>query len=196
MFSRRQAFVLLYAVSGAAALVYEITWTRLLTLFMGHTVAAASTVLAAFMGGLAAGSWLGGRIEKVLPAAAEDTAAFQLRLYAALEIVIALSAMMLPLVLAAFAPALKWAYADGLQPARFGMVRVVLSIAALGLPTMAMGATFPIAAAWFTNAASKLPQSRRQSPASDGAADAGGLYAANTAGAAVGALAAGLWLIP
>src|SRR5438876_39735 len=62
MFSRRQAFVLLYAVSGAAALVYEITWTRLLTLFMGHTVAAASTVLAAFMGGLAAGSWLGGRI--------------------------------------------------------------------------------------------------------------------------------------
>src|SRR5207237_265833 len=55
---------------------------------------------------------------------------------------------------------------------------------------------FPIASAWFTNAASKLPQSRRQSPASDGAADAGGLYAANTAGAAVGALAAGLWLIP
>src|SRR5947199_6181473 len=115
MLFRRRAFVLLYAVSGAAALVYEITWTRLLTLFMGHTVAAASTVLAAFMGGLAGGSWLGGRIEKFLPAAAEDTATFQLRLYAALEIVIALSAMMLPLVLAAFAPALKWAYADGLQ---------------------------------------------------------------------------------
>src|SRR2546422_2152575 len=40
------------------------------------------------------------------------------RSYAALEIVIALSAMMLPFVLAAFAPPLKWAYADGLQPAR------------------------------------------------------------------------------
>ena len=43
MFSRRHAFVVLYAASGAAALVYEITWTRLLTLFMGHTVAAANS---------------------------------------------------------------------------------------------------------------------------------------------------------
>ena len=54
-------FVLLYAASGAAALVYEVTWTRLLTLQLGHTVAAASTVLAAFMGGLAVGAWLAGR---------------------------------------------------------------------------------------------------------------------------------------
>ena len=52
--SRRQVLVVLYAASGAAALVYEITWTRLLTLHLGHSVAAASTVLAAFMGGLAA----------------------------------------------------------------------------------------------------------------------------------------------
>ena len=56
--SRRQVFTLLYAASGAAALVYEVAWTRLLTLNLGHTVAAASTVLAAFMGGLALGAWL------------------------------------------------------------------------------------------------------------------------------------------
>src|SRR5436309_3333682 len=54
----RRIFALLYAASGAAALVYEVAWTRLLTLQLGHTVAAASTVLAAFMGGLAAGFWL------------------------------------------------------------------------------------------------------------------------------------------
>src|SRR4051812_594567 len=51
MGSRRRLFLGLYAASGAAALVYEVTWTRLLTLQLGHTVAAASTVLAAFMGG-------------------------------------------------------------------------------------------------------------------------------------------------
>ena len=39
----RRVFILLYAASGAAALVYEVTWTRLLTLQLGHTVAAAST---------------------------------------------------------------------------------------------------------------------------------------------------------
>ena len=56
----------------------------------------------------------------------------------------------------------------------------------------APGATFPIAAAWFANA--RRPIARRAS--GDGAADAGALYAANTAGAAIGALAAGFWLIP
>ena len=48
MGTARRAFVLVYTLSGAAGLVYEVTWTRLLTLQLGHTVAAASTVLAAF----------------------------------------------------------------------------------------------------------------------------------------------------
>ena len=57
----RRLFVLLYALSGAAALVYQVTWTRLIELQLGHTVAAASTVLAAFMGGLAIGGWFAGQ---------------------------------------------------------------------------------------------------------------------------------------
>jgi spermidine synthase len=58
----RRLFGLLYAASGAAALVYEVTWTRMLTLQLGHTVAAASTVLAAFMGGLALGAAVAGSV--------------------------------------------------------------------------------------------------------------------------------------
>src|SRR5262249_51759682 len=50
--SSRSAFIACYTASGAAALVYEVTWTRLFALHLGHTVGAASTVLAAFMGGL------------------------------------------------------------------------------------------------------------------------------------------------
>ena len=46
-------FLAAYTCSGLAGLVYEVTWTRLLTLYLGHTTAAASAVVAAFLGGLA-----------------------------------------------------------------------------------------------------------------------------------------------
>src|SRR5881628_3302758 len=112
MLPGRRLFVFLYAASGAAALVYEVVWTRLLTLQLGHTVAAASTVLAAFMGGLAAGAWIAGHIS---PHQNDSTAvryrpATYLRIYAALEVGIALFALLLPSVLHAGVPALAWAY--------------------------------------------------------------------------------------
>src|SRR5207248_11588415 len=99
---QRRLFLLLYAFSGAAALMYEVTWTRLLRLQMGHTVAAASTVLAAFMGGLAIGAAIAGRIPL-------RTASVRLRSYAALELAVAVSAATVPLLLAASVPALRWA---------------------------------------------------------------------------------------
>jgi spermidine synthase len=183
----RTLFILLYTVSGAAALVYEVVWTRLLTLQLGHTVAAASTVLAAFMGGLAVGAWIAGRVSqrKGLRAVPDLTA--YLRLYVALEIGTALCALLLPATLKTFVPALAWAYADGTAPARLAVVRVAISLAVLGVPAAAMGATFPIAAQWWAETA--------RHPAAS-AADAGVLYAANTAGAAGGAITAGFLLIP
>ena len=48
-------FVLAYTCSGLAGLVYEVTWTRLLTLHLGHTTAAGSAVVGAFLLGLAGG---------------------------------------------------------------------------------------------------------------------------------------------
>ncbi|MCC7416942.1 MAG: fused MFS/spermidine synthase [Acidobacteria bacterium] len=184
MLSGRRVFVGAYAGSGAAALIYEVAWTRLLTLQLGHTVAAASTVLAAFMGGLALGAAVAGRFsDSALTAAAH---ARRLRRYAALEIFVAIVALLLPLALAAAVPALAWAYADGSAPARFALVRVAISLALLCIPAAAMGATFPIAAEWFAG----------QRPQGSSAADAGLLYAANTAGAAVGAILGGFFLIP
>ena len=109
--SGRRAFVFVYALSGAAGLVYEVAWTRLLTLQLGHTVAAASTVLAAFMGGLAIGAWIAGN-----QMGGRATAANALRAYVALEIFIALAALLLPVALPAFVPTLAWAYADGTSP--------------------------------------------------------------------------------
>src|SRR6267378_3089330 len=180
----RRLFILLYAASGAAALVYEVTWTRLLTLQMGHTVSAISTVLAAFMGGLSIGAWLAGRFA-VPPAR-------RLLIYATLEILVALTAIALPAILRALLPALAWAYADGDAPVRFALVRATLSLVLLAVPAAAMGATFPIAASWFAEVTARLSPNA----ATRSSADVGVLYAANTAGAAVGAIGAGFWLIP
>ena len=180
--NRRGLFLLLYAASGAAALVYEVSWTRLVTLQLGHTVAAASTVLAAFMGGLALGAWIAGRAfespdDGALP---RKRSRQKLRAYAVLEIIVAICAVLLPVALANSIPVLAWAYADGAAPIHFAMVRVAISIALLGVPAAAMGATFPIAAGWYAR----------------NAADSGVLYAMNTAGAAAGAIAAGFFLVP
>src|SRR6188768_3667989 len=72
-----------YALSGAAALIYEVTWMRLLTLEMGRGVASTSTVLAAFMGGLAIGSAAGGHFgRRISPSRA-------LRIFAIIETAIA-----------------------------------------------------------------------------------------------------------
>lgn len=85
---QRAALHIAFACSGGVALVYEIVWTRLLTLYIGYTVAAASTVLAAFMGGLAFGAALAGRRASALD---RRTA---IRLYAALEILVGVSRLL------------------------------------------------------------------------------------------------------
>jgi spermidine synthase len=174
----RAAFLLVFAVSGAAALVYEVTWTRLLTLQLGHGVAAASTVLAAFMGGLAAGSAVGGRVGARL----EPTRA--LIVYAGLELLIGLLALLLPWELSALQPLFVHAYADGAGGPMFAGLRLASSLLLVSLPAAAMGATFPIASRWRVRHASRA------------AAEAGDLYAANTVGAALGAVVAGFVLLP
>jgi spermidine synthase len=175
---RRGPFLLLFAASGAAALIYEVVWTRLLTLQMGHGIAAASAVLAAFMGGLAAGAGAAGRISAKL----ERTRA--LRVYAGLEIAIGVLAILMPLALIAIRPLLAATYADGSGGALFAFVRLSSSVLLLSVPAACMGATFPIASRWVVRSSASAP------------GDAGSLYAMNTLGAAIGAVLAGFVLIP
>ena len=144
-------------------------WLRLLTLSVGHTAAAVGILLAAFMGGLAFGAWGAGRGAGSLPPARA------LRVYAVLEIGIAACALLLPLVLASARPVLVWAYAgEGGRP--FDVVMGLLALVLLAVPAAAMGATYPLAVRWMERA--------------------GALYAANTAGAAIGAALTGFVLLP
>jgi spermidine synthase len=173
----RRALLLLFGLSGAAALIYEVVWTRLLTLQMGQGVAAASTVLAAFMGGLAGGAAAGGRVgQRLAPSSA-------LRAYAWLEVAIAVLALLLPWALRATVPLLAAVYDEG-HGALFPWVRLASCLILVALPALAMGATFPIASRWVARTAATA------------AKDAGALYAANTVGAALGAMAAGFVLLP
>ena len=171
-------FLIAYACSGLAGLIYEVSWTRLLTLHMGHTTAAASTVVAAFMGGLAVGAAVGGRFARQL------TPRRALFTYAGLESAVILMALVVPFELAALKPLLSWSYRDGALGVVFPIVRTVGCFGILMPPTIALGATFPIAVRWFVD-----------NPLHPGRGG-GKLYAANTGGAALGALAAGFVLMP
>ena len=174
----RWLFLLAYTCSGMAGLIYEVTWTRLLTLYVGHTTAAASAVVAAFLGGLAIGAAIGGRVASRL--APRDC----VRVYALLEVVVAVAALLLPLELQAFTPLLRWAYADGDAGWLFSLVRLTSCVVMVFVPATALGATFPMAVRWM---AERSARPARQ---------AGLLYALNTVGAAAGALLAGFTLIP
>src|SRR5436189_5935794 len=80
----------IFFLSGATGLVYEVIWVRLTGLIFGNTSQAISTVLGAFMAGLALGSWKLGQ--------KADRTDNPLRMYGLLEIGIGLSAALVPLI--------------------------------------------------------------------------------------------------
>jgi spermidine synthase len=171
-------FLLAYTCSGLAGLVYQVSWTRLLTLYLGHSTAAASSVVAAFLGGLALGAAIGGR---VAPGLRPGQALIG---YALLEVAVGIFAFVLPYELNGLTPILRWAYADGSPGALFSAVRVASCVVLVLVPATALGATFPLAIRWFASDAVNRAWSTSL------------LYTLNTIGAAAGALLAGFWLIP
>ncbi|MBZ0270113.1 spermidine synthase, partial [bacterium] len=83
--------VALFSASGIAALLYQVVWIRQLSHLLGGTSLAISSVLAVFMGGLAAGSrFFGDRA---------DRAKSPLRLYALLEVGIGVAGALVPLAI-------------------------------------------------------------------------------------------------
>ena len=168
--------VLFFFLSGLCGLVYQVLWSRLLALVFGITVYAVSATLASFMSGLALGSYIAGKLV--------DRARSPLLWYGVAEVLIGLSALATPWAL----DGMERLYA-GLYPslsASFGaltIVRFALSFLVLLVPTTLMGATLPIVIK------SSLLRSERL------AESIGLLYATNTAGAILGTLLTGYYLI-
>ncbi len=165
------------ALSGGAALVYEVVWLRLLSLVMGSTAYALSAMLTAFLGGLAFGAWGAGRATRVR--------APSLRAYAALELGIALLAGAMPALVDGAAPAFGAAYrALGESLLAYSLAQLAIAGGLLLLPTVLMGATLPVLTAAVVRGTEGLT------------ARVGDLYGANSLGGALGAALAGFALLP
>src|SRR5688572_14788027 len=175
-----KSFRILYVIfflSGATGLVYEIIWVRLTGLVFGNTSLAISIVLGAFMAGLALGSWVLGRLT--------DRTQNPLRFYGLLEIGIGLSAALVPLAFRTL-DSFYWSIAPALSsiPGGTVFVRFAASFAILITPTFFMGGTLPVLSRFLTGNVEEVEHK------------VGTLYALNTFGAAAGTLAAALLLIP
>jgi spermidine synthase len=162
-------------LSGATGLIYEVLWARMLGLVFGATTLAVSTVLAAFMGGLALGSALAGKLATRIKK--------PLGTYGLMEIGIAVYALLVPFLFRWIDDvyALIW---QQFQPGffAFSLWRFLLSSLVLLVPTTLMGATLPVLAAAFVHTSERNSVAR--------------LYACNLAGAILGTLAAGFVLLP
>ena len=166
-----------FIFSGATGLIYEVLWARMLGLVFGATTLAVSTVLAAFMGGLALGSALAGRFASRIKR--------PLSAYGWLEIGIAIYAIVVPLLF-------RWV--DHLyvliwhefQPGFFvfSVWRFVLSCLLLLVPTTLMGATLPVLSSALLSSLGHDSRSVTK------------LYACNLVGAILGTVVAGFVLLP
>ncbi|MBY0277270.1 fused MFS/spermidine synthase, partial [Candidatus Binatia bacterium] len=167
----------LFFASGASGLIYEIVWMRLLSLTMSVTVYAVTTVLCAFMAGLALGAAIAGRFA--------HRARRPLLAYGCVEIALAAVALITPTLLFHLGPIYASVHAAlGGGGFGFAVARFVLAFAVLLVPSTLMGTTLPL-----------LSRAVIQNTEVVGRG-AGALYAVNTLGAVVGCVAAGFVLIP
>jgi len=165
----------IFFCSGAAGLLYEVLWTRQLSLVFGVTTYAISTVLATFMGGLALGSYVLGRVA--------GHHRRPLLLYALLETGIGVYALLVPMLLAALRPLyIGLAHLDLSYPV-FSLGRALLAALVLLVPTTLMGGTYPVLVSHWVR------------ERDDVARGAGVLYFVNTAGAIAGCVLAGFVLL-
>ncbi len=164
------------ALSGLAALGAEVVWTRLLSLMLGATVYTFSIILAVFLAGLGLGSTAGSFLARLTPRPRAALGACQVMLIGAVAWTAWMIARSLP----------HWPInpALSLSPWYTFQLDLALCLWAVLPAALLWGASFPLALA---------------AVASDGQDPGrlvGGVYAANTVGAILGALAFSLLVIP
>lgn len=159
-------FAALFFLSGAAGLIYEIVWERLLELYFGVTLTAITLIVAAYMGGLGLGSLLGGQVAGRIKR--------PVLLYGLIEAGIGLFGLASPNLI-------NWI---GQQTAGSSYLLVfLLSFGLLLIPTVLMGMTLPLLTQSFVNRVETAGHV------------IGLLYGINTLGAAFGTVLAGYGLI-
>ena len=181
---KRWTVLALTVATGFTGLVYEVTWQKYLATLLGSHSEATAAVLGLFLGGLALGYALFGRLTLrwVDRAEAAGRPPRLLFSYGLVEAAIGLYAVVFPWLFTAVQK-LSFAIPHGAGGAGF-VLDVGLSALLLLPPTILMGATIPV-----------LTQALARS-LDDATRFHAFVYAFNTVGAFAGALAAGFVLIP
>jgi spermidine synthase len=164
--------LLMFLLSGVAALIYQIVWARELSLVFGVTIYATSAVVTTFMAGLALGSLYFGRVA--------DRWDRPLVLFALLEAGIGAFALAFPLITRVLEPVYVAFYGPlGESHYVMSLVRFGLSFLTFIVPTSLMGGTLPVISRAYVTHARRLGK------------EVAGLYAWNNFGAFLGCLLAG-----
>src|SRR6185369_1518745 len=163
--------LLLFVGSGCSALIYEVVWFQLLELVVGATAVSLGVLLATFMGGLCIGSVL---FPRFVPLDRHP-----LKVYTSLELGIGVLGLAVLFAL----PVLGNLYAANASHGFLSvLLRALLAIICLLPPTVLMGATLP--------AVARLIESTPS-----GVSWLGFFYGGNIAGAVIGSLLAGFYLL-
>ncbi len=168
----------LFFMSGMAGLMYEVVWVRMMVLVFGNTTHSVVAVVSAFLGGLAIGSLLSGRLT-----GGKDSASL-LKIYARLEFLVGITAvgatLLLPFVIPLYAR-----FTSGSEiTLGITLFKFVSSMGLLLVPTILMGATLPVLVNFFQK---NSPRGLDKT--------VGMLYAVNTLGAVFGVALTGFVLL-
>jgi spermidine synthase len=163
-------------ISGAASMMYEVAWTRVLALVIGSSTYAFSTMLVTFLTGLALGSYLYSRVVGRL----RITPAF----FGGLQLGIGLTALLVTPFFDRIPEIFLRIFQISQSPGFMKVVQFFISALAMFVPTLFMGATFPCAIQIASTAMNRVGR------------DVGRVYFVNTGGAIAGTMIAGFLLIP
>ncbi len=175
-----------FFLSGMCGLIYQVLWTKMLGLVFGHTTLAISTVVTAFLAGLALGSFILGRIadkkDNPFQKLSSLGGPWQITSYCVMEITIGVFCFLTPwlfkLVEVIYLQCVDW------SPFSLNLLRFLLCAIVMIIPTMAMGATLPLISKFLISTNREVGEKL------------GFIYSINTAGSVLGTFLAGFVLIP
>jgi len=174
----RSPVYLFFLISGMTGLIFQVTWFKYLSLFLGNTTYAQTIVLATFLGGLALGNFIIGRLS--------DKISSQLLFYGLIELVIGIYCIFFPTINSVsekffFSLINENVLLD--NQFLYLIIKFLISVLVLIVPTTLMGGTLPLLTKFFTEQIGNIRKENAN------------LYFLNSFGAVVGVFFAGFVLI-
>lgn len=165
-----------YTISGSAAMFYQISWTRSLSLILGTSTYAFTVILATFLLGISLGSFL----YRFIPSKFSKTL-----IYLIVQMIIVLSVLISSIYfdkLPLYYLYIREMFFDNWSDLNY--IRFFLAAIIIIIPTLGMGILFPIVCDLISDEKNKMSNI------------VGKTYALNSIGAMIGSISAGIFVIP